>query len=96
MIKHIVSYKLKDNSLEKCLEAKQVLLSMEGKVKYIRSIEVGIDFLDSERSYDLVLIMTFNSKEDMEKYQNDEFHCVNVKPYLHEARLTSVAVDYII
>ena len=96
MIKHVVCYKLKDNSLEKCEEAKQVLLSMKGKVKYFNSIEVGIDILKSERSYDLILIMTFDSMEDMTLYQQDEFHCKNVKPYMHEARLSSVAVDYII
>ena len=31
MIKHIVSYQLIDNSLEKRLEAKNVLMSMKGK-----------------------------------------------------------------
>ncbi|MBO7151844.1 MAG: Dabb family protein, partial [Clostridia bacterium] len=32
MVKHIVLFKLKDNSAENCLKAKEVLLSMEGKV----------------------------------------------------------------
>jgi hypothetical protein len=96
MIKHVVCYKLKDNSFEKCEEAKRTLLSMKGKVGYFIDIQVGIDFLKSERSYDLVLEMTFNSKEDMALYQKDEYHCTVVKPYMHAARLTSVSVDYII
>ena len=40
MIKHIVCFKLKDNSEEKKQEAKNVLLSMTGKVDLIKAIEV--------------------------------------------------------
>lgn len=94
MIKHVVCYKLKDNSIEKRQEAKNVLLSMVGKVGHFEKIEVGIDFLGSERSYDLVLEMTFKTKEDMELYQKDQYHCTVVKPYMHQARLGSVSVDY--
>lgn len=96
MIKHVVCYKLKDNSIEKREEAKRTLLSMKGKVGYFVDIKVGIDFLGSERSYDLVLEMTFNTKEDMALYQKDQYHCEVVKPYMHAARLTSVSVDYIL
>lgn len=96
MIKHIVCYKLKDNSLEKKQEVKNKLMSMVGKVTYFESIHVGIDFLESERSYDIVLEMTFKTKEDMEKYQKDEYHFNVIKPYMKEVRINSVSVDYII
>ena len=49
MIKHIVCFKLKDPSREECEKARDTLLSMKGNVPLIRSIEVGIDFLHSER-----------------------------------------------
>ena len=75
MIKHIVCFKLKDNSPQKKQEAADRLLSMKGKVDLIRDIEVGTDFLCSERSYDVILQVTLDSKEDLEKYQNDEYHC---------------------
>ena len=58
MIKHIVCFKLKDNSAENCEKAKEVLLSMKGNVPMIKDIEVGIDFLHSERSYDIILQVT--------------------------------------
>jgi hypothetical protein len=54
VIKHIVSYKLKDSSLESRQETKNVLMSMNGKIEVIRDIKVGIDILSSERSYDIV------------------------------------------
>ena len=96
MIKHVVCYKLKDNSLEKKQEVKNMLLSMVGKVEYFVDINVGLDFLGSERSYDVVLEMTFNSKEDLEKYQKDDYHFNVIKPYMKEVRVGSVSVDYIV
>ena len=94
MIKHIVCFKLKDNSPEKKAEAKEVLLSMKGKVDLIRDIEVGVDFLSSPRSYDVILTVTLDSKEALDAYQNDPYHCEHVKTYMHAVREASVAVDY--
>lgn len=96
MIKHVVCYKLKDNSIEKKEEVKQMLLSMKGKLNYFTDINVGIDFLGSERSYDIVLEMTFNTKEDMENYQKDDYHFNVIKPYMKSVRTGSVSVDYIL
>lgn len=94
MIKHIVCFKLKDNSEEKCIEAKNILLSMTGKVPQIREIEVGVDLLHSERSYDIILQVTVDDMAALDAYQNDEYHCSVVKPYMHSVREGSVAVDY--
>ncbi len=50
MIKHIVCFKLSDNSEEMLNKTKDILLSMNGKVPMLRGIEVGVDFLHSPRS----------------------------------------------
>ena len=94
MIKHIVCFKLKDGSLEECQKAKEVLLSMEGNVPQIRSIEVGVDFLHSERSYDLILQVVLDDAKALEDYQNDPYHCSVVKKHMHAVRESSVAIDY--
>lgn len=94
MIKHIVCFKLKDNSEEKKQEAKNVLLSMTDKVNLIKAIEVGTDFLGSPRSYDVILQVTLENKEALDLYQNDDYHCNEVKPYMHSVMESSVAVDY--
>ncbi len=94
MVKHMVLFKLKDNSLENCLKAKEVLLSMEGNVPELRSIEVGVDFLHSERSYDIALTVIVDDKDALERYQNDPYHCSVVKTHMHAVRLSSVALDY--
>lgn len=69
MIKHIVCFKLKDNSPQKKQEAAEKLLSMEGKVPMIKAIEVGTDFLGSERSYDVILQVTLESRKMLDAYQ---------------------------
>ncbi len=94
MVKHIVLFQLKDNSYENCLKAKEVLLSMQGNVPELRSIEVGIDFLHSARSYDVALIVTVDSIEALESYQKDPYHCSVVKPHMHAVRSASVALDF--
>lgn len=96
MIKHIVCFKLKDNSEENCLKAKEILLSMQGNVPQIRGIEVGVDFLHSERSYDIILQVLLDDEKALEEYQNDAYHCSVVKPHMHSVREASVAVDYVI
>ena len=94
MIKHIVCFKLKDNSYKSCLKAKEVLMGMKDNVSLLKDIKVGIDFLHSARSYDLILEVVLETKEDLEKYQNDKYHVEVVKKYMHAVRETSVAVDY--
>lgn len=96
MIKHIVCFKLKDNSIAECEKAKEVLLSMKGKVPEIRGITVGIDFLHSERSYDLILEVLLDDENALERYQNDPYHCSVVKKHMHAVREASVAVDYVV
>lgn len=94
MIKHIVCFKLKDNSKESKEKARDVLMSMKGNVALLKDIQVGIDFLGSARSYDIILEIILESKEALEEYQNDKYHCEVVKKYMHAVRETSVAVDY--
>jgi len=94
MIKHIVCFKLKDNSPEKKAEAKARLLSMQGNVDLIQDMEVGADFLGSARSYDIILQVTLADKKALDLYQQDAYHCSYVKTYMHEVMESSVAVDY--
>lgn len=94
MIKHIVCFKLKDNSDEICRKTADILLSMKGKVPQIIDIEVGVDFLHSSRSYDIILQVTLGSRDKLDEYQNDPYHCDVVKTYMHSVMESSVAIDY--
>ena len=92
MIKHIVCFKLKEG--ESAERAAEVLRSMRGKVPEIIDMEVGVDFLHSERSYDVILQVVLQDKDSLEKYQADPYHCSVVKEHMHKVRESSVAIDY--
>ena len=94
MVKHIVCFKLKNNTPEECEKAAEVLRSMEGNVPQLRGIEVGVDFLHSERSYDVMLTVLLDDEKALRDYQNDPYHVSVVKKHMHAVRESSVAIDY--
>lgn len=94
MVKHIVCFKLKDRSKESCEKAAELFRSMEGKVPQLKSIQVGVDFLHSPRSYDIILETTFENTDALNDYQNDPYHCDVVKRYIHGVQESSVSIDY--
>lgn len=94
MIKHTVCFKLKDNSPKECNKAAQILRSMEGNVELLRGIEVGVDFLHSPRSYDIILQVLLDDEKALEEYQKDEYHCSVVKKHMHSVAESSVAIDF--
>ncbi len=94
MVKHIVCFKLSNNTAEEKNAAKDMLLSMVGKVPTIIDIEVGTDFLCSARSYDVFLQVTLKDKLALDEYQKDKYHCEVVKAYMHAHVSASVALDY--
>ena len=94
MVKHVVCFKLKDNCPRECEKAREVLLSMRGNVPQLKDIEVGVDLLQSPRSYDIHLEVLLEDQEALEAYQQDPYHCGVVKKHMHAVTETSVAVDW--
>lgn len=93
MITHIVLFKLKDRSPESVAATAKVLRDLEGKIPELLTIEVGIDVLHSERSYDIALHTTFDSLEALNAYQVHPEH-KKVIAHMNEVRESSVSVDY--
>lgn len=91
MVRHIVFMKFPDFSLAQI--AKEKLLSMQGNIEVLQAIEVGIDFSRSERSYDLALVTTFNSKEDLEAYRIHPYH-QEIVAWLKANNTETKVVDY--
>ena len=94
MIKHVVCFKLNDSSETSKNEVKEMLLSMVGNVPEIKDIEVGTDFLCSEKSYDVILQVTVDGKEELDSYQNNKYHVEVVKAYIRSRAVASIVVDY--
>jgi hypothetical protein len=93
MIVHIVLFKLKDGSPESVDSARGVLEGLRGKIPVLRSLEVGVDILRTERSYDLALTAVFDSLDDLQAYQVHPAH-QEVIAYMGRVRESAVAVDY--
>lgn len=91
MIKHIVMYKLNNKSDAESLRNK--FLSMRGKIQELINIDTGIDILNTDRSYDVVLICEFMSVDDMNAYQNNPIH-LDVKEYVQSVVCKAKSVDY--
>ena len=91
MITHIVLFKLIDR--RNAQKARDVMLGMKGKIPQLRHLEVGVDVLHSERSYDLALVTKFDSMEEMKEYQAHSVH-VDVLKYMTSVRESSITVDY--
>jgi len=69
MIVHIVMFKFKQENKEfNITMIKKQLNDLVGSIDELVSMEVGVDFNQSERAFDLSLYSTFNSKEDLQAY----------------------------
>jgi len=93
MITHIVLFKLLHGTPERAAEARRVLAGMAGKIPELRHLEVGVDLVHSERSYDLALLARFDSLDDLQAYQVHPVH-VEVLNYMHGVRQSAIVVDY--
>ncbi len=94
MIKHVVCFKLADNSAKNCEQTKQVLESMRGKVPTAKEVTVNIDELKSPRSFDIMIEVLVDNWEALEEYQNDPYHCEVVKKHMQAVSKQSVALDF--
>lgn len=99
MIKHVVMWKLKDQELgrtkrENALEIKNRLMALRAIIHEIVSMEIGINVNETDPlAYDAVLIMTFNSMEDLSIYKNHPEH-LKVSAFVKQVRVSRTVVDY--
>lgn len=90
MFTHIVLFKLKEPTTENVKFVEKTLQSMDGKIKELKQLEVGVDVIRSDRSYDVGIITRFDNKEDCLTYDVNEYHVEKVKkvigPYLEGSK----------
>lgn len=90
---HVVLIRLKDATPELRTEVQGKLLGMRGQIEPLKSIEVGVDVIHSERSYDIALLTAFESLSDMQAYQVHPLH-QEVLTYLKLVSNSSISVDF--
>ena len=94
MFTHIVLFKVKEPTQENLEFLKKTLLSMEGNIEELKELEVGVDVIGSERSYNIGIITRFNSKEDYLAYDVNEFHVEKVKKVIGPYVECSKTLDF--
>jgi len=93
MVKHIVMFKLAEKNQESLSQAMTALNSLRGNIETLKSLELGTDFLNSERSYDLVLTAFFDDREGLKTYANHKNH-IPVVEKMRSLCSSSIVVDY--
>ena len=93
MVKHIVMFKLKENSPENLDLVLSTLRGLEGKIETLRMIEVGLDYNKSERSYDIVLTTHFDDEAGLAIYVAHQKH-LPVIERMQALCSSSIVVDY--
>ena len=93
MVKHIVMFKLKEKNPANLKKAVQALQGLEGEIEALRSLEIGVDFAQSERSYDIVLTTHFDDRNGLDTYVPHPKH-IPVKETMRALCSSSVVVDY--
>ena len=92
MIKHIVTWNFRDGTAD---EAKNLLdgpNSLVGQIEVLRSVETGLN-INPNADQSAVLLATFDSLEDLEKYKNDPRHLA-VAAICKSIRTERHAVDF--
>lgn len=92
MYTHVVFFKVKDR--KDIPDVAAILRSMEGRIEALKDIEVGINDIESDRNYDVVLITRHESKAQMFEYQESVYHQNTVLPVIRALNESTRAVDF--
>lgn len=96
MVVHIVMFKFKEqNRVLNIAEVQRKLENLEQSIDELRSIEVGVNFNESERAFDLSLYSTFETEEDLKAYAVHPEH-LKVVELIKKVTIESKVVDYIL
>ena len=99
MVKHIVIWKLRDSAAgnDKAANAqlvKEKLEALNGKIPGLLRVEVGVDFLRTDSSGDVVLYSELESKEALAAYQEHPLHKA-VGTFIREVVSARTSADYV-
>lgn len=93
MVKHIVFFKLEDNSEANKQDIKTRFMGMNGKIEGMKNLEVGLNFSPEERAFDMALSCVFDTKDELKIYASHPVH-VAIVTYLKSINTVTKVVDY--
>jgi hypothetical protein len=93
MIKHTVMFKLKNKNKENIEKVVNALKTLEGNIDVLCSAEIGINFNESDRNHDVVLIAKFKDRNTLKTYDTHPKHLPVVEA-VRSLCSGSIVVDY--
>ncbi|MCK5824918.1 MAG: Dabb family protein [Ichthyobacteriaceae bacterium] len=94
MIKHIVAFKFKNDNKETFMqEVKRDLENLVEIIEELKSMEVGINYVEDQTMPDLSLYSTFENKEGLKVYSTHPEH-VKVVTKIKTMATNRWVVDY--
>lgn len=94
MIRHVVMFKFKDETDSAArTDFVERIERMVGEVEVIRALELGRNFAESARAFDLVLMVDVDNEEALEIYGSHPKH-LPVKELAGQLCSASYVVDY--
>ena len=94
MVVHIVMFTFKEDNKSKNIElVKEKLLALPDLIEELISMEVGVNFTESERAMDLSLYSKFATVEDLKAYAVHPEH-LKVVAFIKEVTEYTKVVDY--
>ena len=96
MIKHIVVWRISDAvDKEKTAQIiKENLEALKEKIDVLRDIRVGINFNNTDAASDIVLETVFDSKADLQAYQEHPAHVAVGRDYVRPNVSERRVIDY--
>ena len=94
MLTHVVMFKLRDRSAGHVAHCKELLDGLPPLIPEIRRFDVGVNVIESPRSYDLVLVSEFDDEAALQRYQLHTTHA-EVQAYLRDQADAVAVVDYV-
>ncbi len=94
MIVHIVMFQFRsEGKNDNIAKTRTMLEALTQKIAPLRSMEVGVNIVESDRAFDLVLTSTFDDMEGLDIYRVHPAH-LEVVAFIKEVTETSKVVDY--
>ena len=93
MIKHVVFFKLSEQGMEKQDEIVSMLNNLKNEIDFVRALEVGVNFAEEERAFDIALTVIVDSKDALQDYASHEKH-VEFVTFIKALDTHTKVVDY--